>query len=275
MPGLSIKTRITGNFSQAADRYDQSAQLQRTIGEQLCAQLDERQAFDDIDAASVWLDLGCGTGHFAEKFQQTYNAQVLAMDIAFGMLTRTRQRMSNASTVLVLNADAEFIPLKPDSVNLIFSNFVVQWCLELRRAIAECWRILKPGAWCALSLPGEGTLKELQASWSLLDNFDHVNHFYSEEALTQLMRETLPAEATVEITRQAYVNRYTSLIDLLKDLKNIGANTATGKTSPGLMGKTQLTSLQKNYEHYRQADGLLPASYEVLNVLIKKPKCTE
>jgi len=272
MPRLNIKTRITGNFSQAADRYDQSAQLQRTIGEQLCAQLDERQAFDDIDAASVWLDLGCGTGHFAEKFQQTYNAQGLAMDIAFGMLTRTRQRMSNASTVLVLNADAEFIPLKPDSVNLIFSNFVVQWCLELRRAIAECWRILKPGAWCALSLPGEGTLKELQASWSLLDNFDHVNHFYSEEALTQLMRETLPAEATVEITRQAYVNRYKSLIDLLKDLKNIGANTATGKTSPGLMGKTQLTSLQKNYEHYRQADGLLPASYEVLNVLIKKPK---
>lgn len=272
MPRLNIKTRITGNFSQAADRYDQSAQLQRTIGEQLCAQLDERQAFDDIDAASVWLDLGCGTGHFAEKFQQTYNAQGLAMDIAFGMLTRTRQRMSNAPTVLVLNADAEFIPLKPDSVNLIFSNFVVQWCLELRRAIAECWRILKPGAWCALSLPGEGTLKELQASWSLLDSFDHVNHFYSEEALTQLMRETLPAEATVEITRQAYVNRYTSLIDLLKDLKNIGANTATGKTSPGLMGKTQLTSLQKNYEYYRQADSLLPASYEVLNVLIKKPK---
>jgi malonyl-CoA O-methyltransferase len=272
MPRLNIKTRITGNFSKAADRYDQSAQLQRLIGEQLYAQLLERQAFDDLNEASIWLDLGCGTGYFAEKFQQSHNAQGLAMDIAFGMLLRTRQRMSNASTVLVLNADAESIPLKSDSVTLIFSNFVVQWCLQLQHAIAECWRILKPGAWCALSLPGEGTLKELQSSWSLLDSFDHVNHFYSEEALTQLMRETLPADATVEITRQAYASRYKSLSELLKNLKNIGANTATGKTSPGLMGKSQFARLQKNYEHYRQVDGLLPATYEVFNVLIKKPK---
>lgn len=275
MPGLSVKTRITENFSHAADRYDQSAQLQRLIGEQLYAQLLERQAFNHVDEESIWLDLGCGTGYFTERIQQAHNAQGLAMDIAFGMLARTRQRMSNVSTVLVLNADAEFIPLRSDSVALIFSNFVVQWCLELQYAIAECWRVLKPGAWCALSLPGEGTLKELQSSWSLLDSFDHVNNFYSEDALTQLVRKTLPAESTVEITRQAYTSRYKSLGELFKNLKNIGANTATGKTSAGLMSKNQFTRLQKNYEHYRQTDGLLPASYEVLNVLIKKPKYTE
>lgn len=272
MPGLSIKNRITASFSQAAFGYDKSAVLQRRIGEQLMAELEAQQAFTNLDAQACWLDLGCGTGFFTEKLAQSCVAQGLALDIALGMLQYSAQRGRTRANVFLLNADAEILPLANQSIDLIFSNFALQWCLDLPAALAECWRVLKPGGWCGLTVPGEGSLKELQMSWSSLDSFEHVNRFYSSSALKRLLDQCLPETADICLSQGLYVDAYQDLKSLLKSLKEVGANTLTGTPSRGLMGRQQFERLQQNYEHYRQADGSLPLTYQVLTVLIKKNK---
>ncbi len=55
---------------------------------------------------------------------------------------------------------------------------------------------------------------------------------------------------------------YQTVIDLLKDLKAIGAQTV-GSRSKALMGKDKFKLMTQMYESYRQ-DGKLPATYEVI-----------
>ncbi|HEX4974933.1 MAG TPA: malonyl-ACP O-methyltransferase BioC [Pseudomonadales bacterium] len=272
MSGLNIKHRITESFSQSADRYDQNAAVQRAIGEQLIKDLQARQAMVSLDAQGCWLDLGCGSGYFSEHFANHFEAQGLALDIAFGMLKHTDQRMPVSAKVSLLNADAEALPLASESLDLIFSNFALQWCLNLPAALLECWRVLKPGGYCGLTIPGEGSLKELQTSWAALDTFDHVNRFYSQNDLKQVVRQCLPQNVALALSQQVYVDHHPDLKSLLKSLKSIGANTLTGASNRGLMGKQRFACLEENYEKYRQADGSLPLSYQVLTLIMNKPK---
>lgn len=272
MSGLSIKQRITENFSQSANRYDRNAAVQRLIGEQLIKDLQTQHAMVSLDAQGCWLDLGCGSGYFSERFANHFEAQGLALDIAFGMLKHTSQRMPVSVNVSLLNADAEALPLASESFDLIFSNFALQWCLDLPAALSECWRVLKPGGCCGLTVPGEGSLKELQTSWAALDTFNHVNRFYSQETLNQVVRQCLPQNVGLTLTQQVYVDRYPDLKSLLKSLKSIGANTLTGASTRGLMGKQRFARLEENYEKHRQSDGYLPLSYQVLTLIMNKPK---
>jgi malonyl-CoA O-methyltransferase len=55
---------------------------------------------------------------------------------------------------------------------------------------------------------------------------------------------------------------YQTVIDLLRDLKAIGAQTVNTR-SKSLMGKDKFQLMIKMYESYR-TDGKLPATYEVI-----------
>lgn len=122
-----------------------------------------------------WVDLGCGTGYFSRALERRFGAaEGLAVDIAEGMLRHARAR-GGASHFI--GGDAERLPLRDGSCDLLFSSLAIQWCADLPAVLAEARRVLRPGGVLAFSSLCVGTLGELRDSWRVVDGFVHVNRF--------------------------------------------------------------------------------------------------
>jgi malonyl-CoA O-methyltransferase len=57
---------------------------------------------------------------------------------------------------------------------------------------------------------------------------------------------------------------YSSVDYLMRDLKDIGASNTTKNRRKGLTGKVRMQAFKQAYKHFQQADGLYPATYEVI-----------
>ncbi len=130
------------SFSVASNDYDDVAVLQKEIRERLL----ERLTLFKLQPQVV-LDLGCGTALSSMKLQQQYpQAQVIAIDAALGMLQQAKASRGwfGRKRVQRICADAYQLPFKSSSVDLIFSNLMLQWCDPPDAVFNEVRRVLKP-----------------------------------------------------------------------------------------------------------------------------------
>ena len=157
--------------------------------------------------------------------------------------------------------DALRLPLQAGSVDLIFSNLMLQWCEPLDAALAEVRRVLKPSGFFAFSTFGTDTLHELRSAWAQADGYNHVNHFPDiHEVGDALVRAGL-VEPVLDVDHIEV--GYSDALALMRDLKAIGAHNVTAGRPRALAGRSRLQRMQQAYEAYRR-DGRLPATYEVI-----------
>jgi malonyl-CoA O-methyltransferase len=254
------KKKMAESFSKAALSYDSAAELQRKVGEALLERVPKKQS-------GYVADVGSGTGYFTEKLVfGNPDADVIAVDIAEGMLEYAREKYNGIGHWLC--GDAENLPLANDAVNGVFSSLAIQWCENTDGLFDELYRILKPGAQCWLATLGPATLHELREAWSSVDDYIHVNHFSEKQQLTDSW--TQAGFELQEFSEQTVVMEYESLKDLTKELKSLGAHNVNAGRPNGLMGKKRLQQLIAGYEVQRNSAGLLPASYQVWWVCLKK-----
>ena len=109
---------------------------------------------------------------------------------------------------------------------------------------------------------GPDTLKELRASWSEVDDHTHVNTFIDMHDIGDALVRAGFSDSVVDMEMMCLT--YPDVMQLMKELKLIGARNKTRGRSPHLTGKGKLRRLSEAYERFRTADGLLPASYEVI-----------
>ena len=243
------KQGIAQSFSRAAADYDRHAALQRASGDELAALLGPWQN-------SVVLDAGCGTGWFSRHWRQGGN-HVIALDLSHAMLTEAR-RQDSASVYLA--GDIERLPLADQRVDICFSNLAVQWCDELPRALAELYRVTRPGGAIAFSTLADGSLCELARAWRQVDDGIHVNRFLPAETIARALR---PYRHQLRAARHRL--HYPRLTPLLQDIKGVGAGYLREGRSRGLTGGHRLRSLEAASE--RQPAGL-PLTYELIYGLI-------
>ena len=95
------------------------------------------------------LDLGCGAGLDAILAARAVGpaGQVIAVDNAPAMvaLARDNAAAAGATNLRVEEAAIEALPLADASVDMVQSNGVFNLSPEKDRAVAEVWRVLKPG----------------------------------------------------------------------------------------------------------------------------------
>src|SRR5476649_2491358 len=168
-PVDSPKQRIARTFGRAAANYDRHAGLQRTSGQRLMTLVGPRTGWTVLDA-------GCGTGWFSRSWRAQHN-RIVALDLSPTMLVQAR---ANDSADAYLAGDIEHLPLGEASVDLCFSNLAVQWCDDLPRALAEFYRVTRPGGIIAVSTLADGSLSELRQAWSYVDRGVHLNRFLTE-----------------------------------------------------------------------------------------------
>jgi malonyl-CoA O-methyltransferase len=249
------KSSIARDFGAASETYNPAARLQRYMGQVMLDQIVEGPA--DRDIPTVALDLGCGTGWFTgELGARSNSAQTLGVDLAPGMIKFARS--ASPSDLKWLTADAEALPLADNSVDLVFSNLMIQWAESPRRVLAECRRVLRPGGQLMMSTLLDGTLAELREAWRQADpEHEHVNRFDSVERYRQWAAAVLP-EAT--LTQETVRLDYPSPMALLAELKAIGAgfkgdSRRSSATAPG-----RLRSMCRYYPV--SGDGRVYATYQ-------------
>jgi malonyl-CoA O-methyltransferase len=208
------------------------------------------------------LDVGAGTGIASAGLLKRYpKARVLALDFALPMLRHAKRQGSWRRRPSCVCGDAEHLPLADDSVDLLFSNAAIQWCNDLPRTFAEFLRVLRPGGLLMFTTFGSSTLKELRQAWSHADGHVHVSQFVDmHDVGDELMRARF-ADPVMDAERITLT--YAEVIDLMRDLKLLGAHNASRARARGLTGRQRLRAMRQAYEAFR-VDGRLPASYEVV-----------
>ena len=253
--GFCRKTLVAHSFCMAASGYDTVAALQRSVGECLLSQRPPSQGIGCI------LDIGAGTGFFSAHLESHYpGARIIALDIAEGMLLRARQRFAGSLVV----GDAESLPIASHSVDLVFTNLAIQWCNSLESALLEFRRVLRPGGWLLLSTFGPSTLKELRAAWACVDDYSHVNQFASLAVIEQAL--TASGFQNIQVEAQLRSIVYPDVIELMRELKGLGAHNLTAGRARHLMGKGSLARMIAAYPKAQDALGghCIEATYELI-----------
>ena len=260
MSAVAIDKRaVAASFSRAASTYDQVAELQRQVGSNLLARLPE-----SLQPRAL-VDLGCGTGYFTRALNARFGRAVLGLDIAEGMLRYARAQ--GPEQAAWITADAEALPLRGRSQDLVFSSLALQWCPDLGRALADARRVLLPGGVMAFNTLVEGTLGELRDAWEQVDGYVHVNRFMPLAQLQSLLSEAGFARWHCEV--EPHVLHYPQLSALTHELKALGAHNLNAGRPGGLTGRARLRALTAAYETHRQSAGL-PATYQVAQIILHK-----
>jgi malonyl-CoA O-methyltransferase len=249
--------QVRRSFGRAAASYDAAAVLQTRVRDELLGRLDVVR----LEPSAV-LDLGAGTGHAAAALRRRYrSSQVVAIDLALGMLAEAAGRQTLLRRFRRVCADAASLPLRDASVELIVSNLMLQWCNDPDAVFAECRRVLKPGGLFTFTTFGPDTLVELRRAWAAADGLAHVNRFIDMHDLGDALLRAGLVEPVMDVER--YTLTYETAADLMHDLKAIGAHNANAGRPRGLTGKGAFARMTDTYETYRR-EGRLPATYEVV-----------
>lgn len=254
-----IDTRkLIESFNAAAGRYQEVSVLQIAVGEQLLDRLGYMKT-----VPGLILDLGSGPGVTARSLSRLYpDSRIIEMDIAENMLNISRNNSKKIfSRHNFICADAQQAPVRTRSIDVVFSNLMLQWCNSLDQLFREIFRALNNNGLFIFSTLGPDTLQELRTSWAAVDDQIHVNTFIDMhdlgDALTRAGFES-PVMETDYITLT-----YDKVYDLMGELKKLGAHNINTERHRGLTGKNSFFKMCEEYEK-RRSNCKLPATYEVI-----------
>ncbi|HZF26268.1 MAG TPA: malonyl-ACP O-methyltransferase BioC [Steroidobacteraceae bacterium] len=251
------RRQMRRGFERASRSYDRAAILQTEVRQRLLSRLEYVRLEPELI-----VDAGCGTGHAARELKRRFpRARVVALDIATGMLREATHQQGWRRRFERVCADAERMPLPDESVDLIFSNLMLQWCDVPDGVLREVQRVLKPRGLLTFSTLGPDTLMELRAAWAAVDERPHVSRFIDMHDLGDALVRARLAEPVLDVER--FTLTYDTAIALMRDLKAIGAQNATAGRPSGLTGRARFAAVTAAYERFRIA-GRLPATYEVV-----------
>ncbi len=291
-PGLSgfDRARIQQRFGQAAGTYAEHARLQAEVADRLIERLDGLR----FQPKTV-LDLGAGPGRQARMLADRFgDADVVAMDLALPMLERARREAGwRGRRFARVAGDAHALPLADGSVDLLYSNLMLQWCDDLPAVLNGLRRVLRPGGLLLISTFGPDTLGELREAWAAVDDAEHVHRFTDVQTVGDALIRAGFMEPVLDT--DWLTTTYASPRDLLDELRSIGANHVAHRVpdggpkdafpgnspdaSParnalessgshaartGLTPPSRLKAMLAAYEDRRRDDGRYPATWEVV-----------
>jgi ubiquinone/menaquinone biosynthesis C-methylase UbiE len=140
---------LAGRLFFSAMDYDKT-EMAKTYRKGRSLDPEVLQQWMDVVAANVErrnaqtiLDLGCGTGRFSEALAEQFDANVVGVDPSRTMLDEAQSHRTH-SRVFYARGSAEFIPLKTNSVDVVFMSMAFHHFTDPPAVAEECRRVLRP-----------------------------------------------------------------------------------------------------------------------------------
>lgn len=264
---------VAQHFSRAAQSYDAAAVLQKEVASRLA----ERWPLVKMQPQQV-MDLGAGTGFLSHQVRQYYaDAQLYVVDLSEAMLQQSRAKLcpepswwqklnpfATVDRVAFINADAYQLPFADNSMDMLVSSLMLQWCDELPKVLAECRRVLRPNGVLFIASLGPDTLKEIRLAWQAVDGeqAEHTLNFADLHDLGDALGRVGFSDPVCDVEHITLT--YADATAALKDLKAIGATNASGQRQKGLMGKAKWNAFLAAYQQQAMPDGRIPATFEIV-----------
>lgn len=248
---------VRRSFDRASASYDGAA----AVPGEIRARLLERLDFVRLEPRRI-LDLGAGTGQASRALKQRYRgAEVIALDLSPAMLRQSARHRSLLRRFHRLAADAHRLPLRTASIDLVFSNLMLEWCHNPDAVFADLRRTMAPNALLTFATLGPDTLRELRESWRGLDLHTHVHRFIDMHDLGDALLRAGFAEPVMDVERLTVT--FPDVSSLLRELRASGARNVAQGRGRGLMGRARYTALQRQ-PGLTPRNGVLPVSVEVV-----------
>jgi len=218
------KEKIAREFSRHAETYDKFASLQNSLARELVEIIRALK----ISPKTI-LDIGTGTGEVAFLLQDLFgNSKIIGCDIAPGMIEKARQKNKSANIAFDL-ADAEILPYKSGSFDLVASNTTYQWVENLKRAFAEAARVLKDSGHFAFITFGPDSLMELKKAYKLTvdEKAEYLHEYKTISELGNLLENI--GFKVLSLNSRSVRTAYENFKEMQKTIKNIGAINASTK----------------------------------------------
>jgi malonyl-CoA O-methyltransferase len=248
--------RVRRSFERAAGSYDAAAAVQSEIRNRLLERLDIVKI-----APEIVLDLGAGTGHASRALRQRYSAQVVAFDVSRAMLQQAGRQQTLLRRFRRVQGDAHRLPFRTGTVDLVFSNLVLEWCQDPDQVFREIRRVLKPGGLLTFTTLGPDTLRELRESWRAVDAHTHVHRFIDMHDLGDALMRAGYAEPVMDTERLTVT--YRGLPELMQELKATGSGNLAAGASRGLTSRSRWRRFE-TAGFALAKNGVIPASVEVV-----------
>ncbi|MBS0287117.1 MAG: malonyl-ACP O-methyltransferase BioC [Proteobacteria bacterium] len=258
---LPNKKDIARSFSLAAATYDKAAFVQKEIANRLLSRLDLLK-----NPPATILDVGAGTGCVTRLLQQKFTkSKIIGLDLAQGMSLFAKSKQPWQlwkNKPFYICGDAETLPFKNKSFDLIYSNFTLQWCFNLPAVFSEFKRVLKPNGMLFFTTLGPQTLIELRKSFQQASSYQHVNEFTDMHDIGDMLLNTQFSDPVMDM--EIITATYPNVKQILEDLKATGARNMNFNRAKGIFGKQTLKRMVQAYDNFKLPGGVYPVSYEII-----------
>ena len=167
-------------------------------------------AYRKLEKEAVILDVGTGTANIPIRFvSQIPSANFVAMDLSLKMLRKARLNTDDqglADRIFFVCADAEQLPFKEETFDLVFSHSSIHHLASPIQAISEIIRVTRNG--CRF------IIRDLRRPpWCLLELYVQIFGFCYDNLMKKMYRESLRAGFT-----------YKEMKDLSREIEQAAVN---------------------------------------------------
>ncbi|MFW2331481.1 MAG: methyltransferase domain-containing protein [Nitrospinota bacterium] len=229
---------IKRSFNKNADQYSKHNRLQRFAAQNLASLIKDEGSL----TYQSYLDLGIGDATLTALLKEYINLErIVGVDIAFNMAKLAKEKLQSS---LILQGDAEKLPLRSGSFEIVASSLMLQWIADLDRLFLEIGRILKTNGKLFFVTLGAKSLIEIDYSikealrvTNRSVELNHLHNFHTEEKLTEAL--TKSGFNTVTVYSEPKRSYYSDVKMLLKSIKGVGASSGYALSRHGL-GRRQI-----------------------------------
>jgi malonyl-CoA O-methyltransferase len=233
---------IAQAFSDAALQYQEKAAVQHQVAEHLINNIDQ------LHSDSVICDLGCGPGSCYPLLQSklaSKSVDYTGIDIAAGMLEHAKSLypITRYPKATWHQANMQTLPFSDQSIDRVISSSSMQWLDKLEPTFNEVKRVLTNQGTFNFSLYIDGTLADLKKAFATIDQQPHVNQFFTQD---EVMRALESCDFTIKSTdTKLYKQPFATALDLMRSLKQVGANTVKSREKAQPLTRTRLKKLEQ------------------------------
>jgi SAM-dependent methyltransferase len=166
-------------------------------------------------------------------------------------------------------ADAEALPLREASIDLVVSGLALQFVNDLPGTLIQVRRALKPDGLFIAALVGGETLTELRQAFAEAEAeieggvSPRVAPFIDVRELGALLQRAGFALPVTDVDRVTV--RYGSVLGLMQDLRRMGAANPLVERRRSPLRRATLARMSENYAaRFADADGRIRATFDIV-----------